>query len=188
MNNIEELIVWLESQMVRMNSDIPGADVLMAMRESKNVVLNNHCFNALEAYHSKSSIFERFLRSTDNEALKKRGQELLFTKAICELQLQLMDDAYVSLQLLREISDDDFYYHLANINIGQLLYRDYRYVLEYEKRREEINMLIKSIDFKHERTDKTLVGYKKELLEESERVNSLFYGIKYRLKQYHHFG
>jgi len=188
MNNLKELIIWLESVMINLNSDIPAAQALINMKESKNVVMNNHCFNALEAYQSKAGIFERFLQQTTNTALKKRGQELLFMKAIFELQLQKIDDAYTTLQLLREISDHDFFFHLANINIGQLLYTHYRYVLDHDKRREEIKMLIKSIDYKHERTNTILNTYKKELEEESKRINSIFYSFKYQWKQYRHFG
>ena len=201
LKNVEELIDWLELKMTVLNSIVPYAELLMAMeyppyyiKKVRDVIISDHYRNALKDYHSKSGIFERFLRKTTNTVLKERGQKLLFTKFTFDMYLQQIDHAYASLQLLREVSDDDFFYHVANIIIGMFLYSYYRYTLEHDKRREEIRTLTKSINYRDrdERTNgilnRILNSYKNELEKESKRIDSPFYSLRYRLKQYHHFG
>ncbi|MEO1451174.1 MAG: hypothetical protein AAFV07_16710, partial [Bacteroidota bacterium] len=125
----------LEGSMVALNSDVPDAEVFVQFRETEALIIQNHCFNALAAYDSKKGVFEKFLVSTKNTELKARGQELLFRKFVLELALNKIDEAFSSLVLLREVSfQDDFFFHLGNINIGNFLYTHYRYAFSPEKR------------------------------------------------------
>ncbi|OJJ17835.1 hypothetical protein BKI52_28670 [marine bacterium AO1-C] len=179
MKNLEELVTLLEQHFAPFD---PNTEAIIHNNAGKLEVF--HKQDALKAYETYQGVFERMLATTSQKDLKERGCKILFLKIQYEIQKRELVNAFRSLQALRN-GGEGFYFHWANACIGSFLMNEFKYQQSFQERKQELELVVQSLDYDHREVSRITKPYKKELLKEVKKLNSWLGKLWYNTKQHH---